>query len=670
MYQFHLESVNAVSPAVSKLMTTLSLAASGDQYVDVAFQVDTAATCNTLPYHLFRQIGQDSDLRPTSVKLVSYSGETIKPRGKVTLVCQRPECYMLLDFHVVELVNKPALLGLSDSVRLSLLTVDDSRVTSVPSRSTGVDESLQVDSSSLQGKRLTKEAVLRQHPSVFQGVGNLGTPVSFVLDPNVVPVHAPQHRVPVAKRDRVKAKLDEMVRDGKLAKVETPTDWCSNMTVVEKVKPDGTLKTRLCLDPSQTVNKAIIIPKFTVPTLQEILPELSAQKHKCFTIMDALDGFTQVQLSEESSYATTMQTPWGRFRWLRLPYGISSAPEEFQRRMQEALDGLSGIGNIADDLLVYGLGTTPEEAEDDHDRKLQCLLERAKERNLKLNPSKIQFKLREITFMGHCITEHGVKPDPEKIKAIVEMPAPTDKPSLQRFLGMANYLNAFCPNLSTVIHPLLALTRQDVPFEWASVHTEAFTKARELIASSPCLAYFDSRKPVTLQVDASDYGLGGALLQSGPEGDLQPVAFMSCQLKPNEVMWAQIEKEALAISAACSKWDLWLYGQSVVVHTDHQALETIFKKPLVKAPRRLQRIMFSLQRYKLTVVYRKGSSLVLADTLSRAPLKVSNTAAPSHFDIFRLSVERTDLQPNLCLQTSTAKAIDHLHKDREGARRG
>ena len=186
-------------------------------------------------------------------------------------------------------------------------------------------------------------------------------------------------------------------------------------------------------------------------------------------------------------------------------------------------------------------------------------------------------------------------------------------------------------------------------FSGSSVHTSAFEAARKLIADAPCLAFFDQHKPVTLQVDASDYGLGGALMQADSSGKLQPVAYMSCQLKPNEVQWAQIEKEALAICAACTKWDLWLNGKAVTVHSDHQALETIFKKPLAKAPKRLQRIMFRLQRYTINVIYRKGTSLVLADTLSRAPLNVSNDASPTNFDLFRLNVERQDLQPNVHL---------------------
>ena len=414
----------------------LSLSVKGDEFTDVTFQVDTAATCNTLPYRMFQQLGNKSQLQRTSSKLVSYSGAIIKPLGKISLVHKSTSSYTLLDFQVVDLPNKPALLGLPDSLRLSLVSIDSTRVTS---QSHTAEKSPQACHGIAPYVPLTKDTILSQFASTFTGLGNIGKPVSFSMDPNVTPIHAPPHRLPVAKRELVKAKLDEMVRDGKLQKVDGPTEWCSNITVRERVKPDGQIKVRLCLDPSQTVNKALVIPKFTVPTLPEILPQLSGKKCQCFTIMDALDGFTQVQITDDSKDITTMHTPWGRYRWLRLPYGISSAPEEFQMRMQELLDGLCGVGNIADDILIFGLGDTQEEADSNHDRHLLALLQCAEESRLKLNPNKIQFRLRELTFMGHHITENGILPDATKVEAILQFPQPESRVALQRFIGMANY---------------------------------------------------------------------------------------------------------------------------------------------------------------------------------------------------------------------------------------
>ena len=179
-----------------------------------------------------------------------------------------------------------------------------------------------------------------------------------------------------------------MVECGELKKVDQPTNWCSNMTVREKVFPDGTTKVRLCLDPSQTLNKAIIIPRYQIPTAQEILPRLSGKMHKTFSIFDALDGFTQVVLTDESSLLTTMHTPWGRYCWLRLPNGISCVLEEFQLRMHEALEGLQDVYCIADDVLVVGQGDTVEEANRNHDLNVLALMKRVRDKNLKFNPQK------------------------------------------------------------------------------------------------------------------------------------------------------------------------------------------------------------------------------------------------------------------------------------------
>ena len=183
------------------------------------------------------------------------------------------------------------------------------------------------------------------------------------------------------------------------------------------------------------------------------------------------------------------------------------------------------------------------------------------------------------------------------------------------------------------------LTKPDVQFIWASTHEEAWQTAKSLIADAPCLAYFDPKKPIILQVDASESGLGGAMLQPTDHGRLQPVAYTSSTMRPNEVLWAQIEKEILAICAACEKWDLWLYGKQITIHTDHQPLETIFKKPLSEAPRGLQRLLMRLQRYDIDVVYKKGSSLVLAYTLSRAPLSSIESIERNNFEVFRLEVD-------------------------------
>ena len=143
-----------------------------------------------------------------------------------------------------------------------------------------------------------------------------------------------------------------------------------------------------------------------------------------FSVLDAKDGFHQVKLDDTSSYLTTFWTPFGCYRYLRMPFGISSAPEELQRRMHMILQGLHRVEVIADDILAFGCGDTDEECQRDHDANLEYLLQRAREQNLKLNKKKLKLCFSEVSYMGHHLTKHGLSPEPTKVKAISDMPRP------------------------------------------------------------------------------------------------------------------------------------------------------------------------------------------------------------------------------------------------------
>ena len=160
-----------------------------------------------------------------------------------------------------------------------------------------------------------------------------------------------------------------------------------------------------------------------------------------------------------------------------MPFGISTAPEEFQRRQDQVIEGLEGVQTIADDILVYGKGDTWAEATADHDVKLKALLERFRSRNLKLNKAKLKLKLKlklkQVPFMGHLITAEGLKPDPAKMKAVEEMPKSSNKTELQRFVGFVNYLSKFLPQLSDTCEPLRKLTQKDADWCWLDSHDKA-----------------------------------------------------------------------------------------------------------------------------------------------------------------------------------------------------
>ena len=364
------------------------------------------------------------------------------------------------------------------------------------------------------------------------------------------------------------------------------------------------------IDP-QDLNKALLRAHYPLPTIEEVATRLS--KARVFSVLDAKNGFWQVQLDKQSSYLTTFNTPFGRYRWLRLPSGIKTAPEEYQRRIHESLQNLNGIKDIVDDILCVGEGDTYESAVEDHDRNLIALLERCREKNIKLYPKKLQLRKQEVPYIGHLLTQDGLKPDPNKVKAILEMPNPTEKPSLQRLLGMITYLAKFLPNLSDVTEPLRRLLDRAMEWHWDDVHENALTRVKQLITREPVLRYFDNTKEVTLQCDASESGLGATIMQKG-----QPVAFSSRALSNTEKNYAQIEKELLSIVHGCTRFDQYVYGREITVQTDHKPLENIFRKPLLSTPKRLQRMLLQLQKYNLKIVCKTGKELFIADTLSRA----------------------------------------------------
>lgn len=354
----------------------------------------------------------------------------------------------------------------------------------------------------------TMEQITSEFSDVFTGDGCLPGRYKIEIESGVQPVKLPKRRVPVAMMGPLKEEVNNLQERGIITPVEQSTDWISSLVVVKK--PTG--KLRICIDP-RPLNKALKRSHFPLPTIEDILPELS--KARVFTVCDVKNGFWHVQLDDPSSNLTTFATPYGRYRWLRMPMGISPAPEVFQRMLTQALEGLQGVHIIADDVLITGEGETLEMVSKDHDRKLRLFLDRCRDRNIKLNADKFRLRQNKVPYIGHLHTSEGLKVDPEKVRAINEMPRPTDVKGVQRILGMVNYLSKFCRHLSDHCEVLRQLTHKDSLWDWCEVHEQAFQSIKDLITRAPVLRYYSLKEQLVLQCDASDTGLGAALLQSG-----------------------------------------------------------------------------------------------------------------------------------------------------------
>ena len=464
-----------------------------------------------------------------------WNGTKCKPLGETTLPVTNPRTKLTtpVRFTVVE-NNFNCLFGLSTMKAMDLITVNEHKFIA----RIGSEES---------------------------DLGDLGT-THLYTDPDVKPHTLPCRRIPIALKDQVKEEIDILTKRGILIPVQNPTDWVSQMTVVRK--PNG--KLRLCIDP-QPLNIALKREHYKLPTFEDVLPELS--KARIFSKMDVQEAFWHVKLDETSSYLTTMITPFGRFRWARLPFGLKVSSEIFQKRLNDALCDLNGAICVADDILVIGCGDSDAEAERDHDTKLEKLRKRCEEHNIKLNAAKSVKKAKELTFIGHHITASGVKPDKKKVEAILNMPAPTDVQGVKRLCGMIQYLAKFIPNLAVTLEPIRHLTRKDVTWSWTIECDVAFKNMKQAVADASILVYFDDTKPLILQVDSSKDGLGAALIQ-----DNKPIEYASRLLTSAERNWAQIEKELLSVVFGLERFRQYTYGRTVIVQNDHKPLDAIFKK--------------------------------------------------------------------------------------------
>ena len=326
----------------------------------VKFQLDSGSTVNILPEDVYQKVFKDPQstrLQKCKATLVMFNQSELKPLGSVKAETQNPKTGSVLntEFVVVPKGHVP-IMGVHAIQLFALMTVNDDNIMPVHD----VSSKIPGDTS-----------IIDEYRDVFTGDGKFEGKLRLEVDNTITPVTLPVRKVPLAVREPLKKEIERLVSKGILEPVDVPTDWVSSLVVV--MKSNG--KVRLCIDP-KPLNRALKRNHYPLPVIDDLLPHLT--NAKVFTVVDAKNGFWHVLLDDDSSFLTTFGTPWGRFRWTRMPFGISPAPEEFQRRLVQALEGLEGVMPIFDDILVFGVGENQEEAVRDHDEKLMALFERCR----------------------------------------------------------------------------------------------------------------------------------------------------------------------------------------------------------------------------------------------------------------------------------------------------
>lgn len=420
------------------------------------------------------------------------------------------------------------------------------------------------------------------------------------------PVYTKTYRYPHHFKKDVEDHIKELLDSGIVRNSSSP--YSSPIWVVPK-KPDasGIRKVRVVID-YRKLNEKTINDKFPIPQIEEILDNLG--KSTYFSTLDLKSGFHQIPMDKNSQEKTAFSTDQGHFEFTRMPFGLKNGPATFQRAMNNVLHGL--IGNICyvylDDIIVVGFNL------DNHIENLQEVLKRLSQFNLKIQLDKCEFLKRETEFLGHIITQDGVKPNPDKIKKILEWPIPTTQKQIKQFLGLSGYYRRFIHNYSKISKNLTKFLKKGTVVNILDPeYVKSFETLKNIIATDQILAYPDFNKPFILTTDASEYALGAVLSQMHDKLE-RPIAFASRTLNDTEIRYATNEKEALAIIWAVKKYQPYLYGNRFTLVTDHKPLT--FIKTSEKNSKIL-RWRLELENFDYDVIYKEGKANVVADALSR-----------------------------------------------------
>ncbi|XP_027143510.1 heat shock 70 kDa protein 12B [Larimichthys crocea] len=468
------------------------------------FKIDTGADVTAVPEQLYAQ-GQFNKLARATKILYGPGGVPLKLKGKFTAVLSNSKHSTHEEVYVVEGLRTPLLSGAA-AMTLQLVA--------------------RVNSISLD----SKETVKREFPKLFSGLGKMEGEYTIVLKPDAKPfsLSTPRH-ISLPLLPKVKEELSRMEQQGVISKVDEPTAWCAPMVAV--LKSSG--RVRICSDLTE-LNKSVMREKHPLPSVEHTLGQLAGAK--VFSKLDAKSGFWQIPLSKDSSLLTTFISPFGRYHYNRLCFGISSAPEHFQKRISRTLEGLEGVLCQMDDVLIWGA------TQREHDERLRKALVRLQEAGVTLN-DKCEFSKHKIKFLGQVIEATGVSPDPDKVRAVKDMAVPSNVSEVRSFLGMTNHLGKFLPHLAEKTRPLRDLLRKSNMWAWGPQQQQAFDQIKEELTTPPGLALYDPNADTLVSADASSYGLGAVLLQRQEGADWKPVAYASRALSDTERRYAQIEKE-------------------------------------------------------------------------------------------------------------------------------
>lgn len=450
-----------------------------------------------------------------------------------------------------------------------------------------------------------------QHESITFQYGGDQPPLSVCgfstlnMDPAEPFANLTEDCRPIASKSRHYSKDDLKFIDGEVERLlkegiiePSNSPWRAQVVVTK----DDNHKKRLAIDYSQTINRFTQLDAFPLPRINDLVNDIA--QYRVFSTIDLRSAYHQVPLKEE--HYTAFEARNNLYQFTRLPFGVTNGVACFQREMMKFVEqnNLNAVFPYLDNITICG------KDQQEHDANLEQFLAAAKRKNICYNDSKSVFSTRKLAILGYVIEEGVIRPDPERLSPLRNLPVPHDSKSLNRCLGLFSYYSRWIPEFSNRIKPLTS--SKSFPLSPEAVN--AFDNLKKAVEEAFVTA-IDETIPFEVETDASDVALAATLSQDG-----RPVAFFSRSLQGSELKHAAIEKEAQAIIEAVRHWRHFLTGRHFTLRTDQKSVSYMFdqhNRGKIKNDK-IMRWRLELACYSFDIVYRPGKENVLPDALSRA----------------------------------------------------
>ena len=437
------------------------------------------------------------------------------------------------------------------------------------------------------------------------------------------PVHLKQFRLAWSALKTVNDTVTAMQKSGVIEPSRSPY----NSPIFCVAKKTGELRV---VQDMRALNEASYEDKYAIREISECIDEIGRNHSRIFSTLDMTSGFWQLALDPDSRECTAFTVPGrGRFQWTRCPMGLHGSPSSFARMMDHVFHDAKGTLVYLDDILVHAPDTTT------HLVALETAFKRLRKFNLKLNPHKCDFAAKKVPYLGFTLTEKGVQPGEEKLKAVKEFPAPSTIKQVREFCGLANYFRHMVKDYAILGGQLTWLLTKEANWKGPRLPEKAmaaFNQLKQQLCQAPVLTFPRNDRPFTLATDASTGdnaspgGLGSVLTQQDEQGQEKVVAYASRSLRDHEKNYSTFLLEQLAASWAIDHFYVYLKGNRFKLIVDHRPMETL-RTIHTKTLNRLQQQM---NEYNFFIEYRPGKDNQVADALSRNPVDAINAMGLSN----------------------------------------